>query len=119
MEGALCVFAIGELDMTLEEVIWAFSVHAAVAVLSNQFIVHVVIEKWEMSGKMILVICSFFIGLIPIYGIVGFQSRMAVYIVFGIVGLFGAPFWGVGRSTFSPLVPPNREAAFFALYQVT
>jgi UMF1 family MFS transporter len=87
--------------------------------------------RFSLPPKSVLLICSLTLEVVPLYGLLGYLPILQKWKVGGLqqpweiypLGVVhGFVMGGIGsyaRSVFGALIPPGKEAAFFALYAVT
>jgi UMF1 family MFS transporter len=80
--------------------------------------------RWETNHTIVACICLF--EFIPLYGLLGFVSPVLglrqpweIFPLAAVHGFVMGGFSSFCRSFYGALVPPGREAAFYALYAVT
>jgi UMF1 family MFS transporter len=79
------------------------------------------IAKWfRVPPERMLQWTLVVIGLVvPIWGFAGIATGLDVIIVAVIWGAHMGPMQAFSRSVFASLIPPGKESAFFALYELT
>jgi UMF1 family MFS transporter len=88
-------------------------------------------SRFSLPPKTVLLMCSLALEIVPLYGLLGYLPILQKWEVGGLQqpweiyplgAVHGFVMGGIGsyaRSVFGALIPPGKEAAFFALYAVT
>ncbi|KAF2723019.1 putative MFS transporter family protein [Polychaeton citri CBS 116435] len=130
VSGAAILFAKTELQMKTEALA-GLSITATISGIVGAYSWPVVGRMLGLQSKYVIVLCISLFEMIPLYGLLGFvpvvkswgfgglQQQWEIFPLGFILGFVMGGLNTYCRSVFGVLIPPNKEAAFFALYAVT
>ncbi len=119
------IFAHTEMGVPYDKLIIAVLLSPFCSFLGNAFFY--ILQKWtKLASKSILVILLGLMGLIPIWGILGFfttsiglHNQWEIYLFACYFGFLVGALQSFSRVIFSELIPPGDESEFFSLYAIT
>jgi len=82
-------------------------------------------RRWKLSTKKMLVVATFEVLLVPIWGLIGlgttkfgFHHRWEFWAKTVLNSLFQAPFYAFSQTAMAELSPPGHSGMFFGLYGI-
>jgi MFS transporter, UMF1 family len=130
VSGTAILFARTELHMDTVPIA-ILSITAMTSGIAGAFTWPIISRRLALKNNQTIIACMILMEVIPIYGLVGYvpfvkawgvgglQQAWEIYPLGFIHGFVMGGLSSYCRSFFGLLIPPDREAAFYALYAIT
>lgn len=130
VSGTAILFARTELRMGTVAIA-LLSITVTTMGIAGAFVWPIVARRFALKTNHTIVACIALMEVIPLYGLLGYiplfkswgviglQQPWEIYILGVIYGLVMGGLSSHCRSFFGQLIPPGKEAAFYALYAIT
>lgn len=130
VSGTAILFARTELHMDTVPIA-ILSITATTSGIAGAFMWPIISRRLALKNNQTIIACMILMEVIPIYGLMGYlpfvkawgvgglQQAWEIYPLGFIHGFVMGGLSSYCRSFFGLLIPPDREAAFYALYAIT
>jgi MFS transporter, UMF1 family len=130
VSGTAILFARTELHMDTVSIA-ILSITATTSGIAGAFTWPIISRRLALKNNQTIIACMILMEVIPVYGLMGYlpfvkawgvgglQQAWEIYPLGFIHGFVMGGLSSYCRSFFGLLIPPDREAAFYALYAIT